>query len=271
MGMFSKIAGTLSAFFQVGGPSSPGLNANGTALETKNSGNSAFAVHRGASPVGDNDFATKAYVDKTANKPIPATLQFNGNSALPTNSGTEQWYVVTTTGTNATIGQLLWDDGSGSGTVSVLSAVTGNTIITSAALTGGTVSLSATSMYVWNGAAWTNVSPSVSGALFEIRMAVTNAASQSSATAIPANANVRRVALDVQTPYSAGTTISIGQTGSASLLMGTGDNTATLANVYEASQDTGWGASSLAVLVTVAGAPAAGAGFVVVEYTTPNA
>jgi hypothetical protein len=271
MGLFSRLAGVVNSFFQIGGPNGPGWNNNSGALEGRNAANSAYAVVRGASPVGDNDLTTKAYVDKTANKPIPASLQFNGNSALPSNSGTEQWYVVTTSGANATIGQLLWDDGSGAGTVAVIAATTGNTVVTTAAFVGGTISLQANQMYVWTGSAWLDIAPSVSGASYTIRFAITNAASQSSATSIPANAIVYDCKLDVTTPFSAGATIKIGQTGTTNLLMDTGDNTPQVSNLYDAVQDTAWGASPLAVLVTVGSAPAAGAGFVVVEYGVPNA
>jgi hypothetical protein len=266
---FQRLAGVITNFFQIGGPAGPGWNANGGAIEGRNAANSAFAVVRGATPVGDNDLTTKTYVD-TIFKPIPVSLQFNGGSALPSNSGTEQYYVVTTTGVNATIGQILWDDGSGVGTVTVLPAKTGNEIVTTASFSGGTITLQSNQNYVWSGTAWLNISPSVAGALLCIRLPITNAASQSSATTIPANAVVARALLNITTPYSGGATISVGQTGSTALLMATGDNVATLANIYDAPQDTAWGASALALLVTVGGAPAAGAGFAVVYYSIPQ-
>jgi hypothetical protein len=158
MGIFSNIIGTLSSFFQFGGPTGPGLNDNGGALEAKNSANTAFAILRGASPVGDNDLTTKSYAD-TQSKPIIASQQFNGTNPLPANSATEQFYVVTTTGVNASIGQLLWDDGSGTGTVTVLGAVTARCFVTAAAFSGGTISLVANSVYTWTGTVWTNVAP----------------------------------------------------------------------------------------------------------------
>jgi len=269
-GVFSKLLGTLTSFFQIGGTSGPGVNANGTALETKNAANNAFAVHRGATPVGDNDFTTKAYVDKMASKPIPASVQFNGNNALPNNSGTEQWYVVTTSGANATIGQILWDDGSGAGVVAVLPAVTGNTIVTTAAFSGGTISLAANQMYVWTGSAWLDIAPSVSGATYMIRFAIGTAASVSSATQIPANAIIYDARLDVTTPYSAGATISLGITGTVALFMATTDNTLQVAGLYQVMQDTSVGASAAALLATVAGAPAAGAAQGIVLYSVPN-
>lgn len=270
-GVFSKLLGTITSFFQVGGTSGPGLNANGTALESKNAANSAFAVHRGATPVGDNDFTTKAYVDKMASKPIPASVQFNGNSALPSNSGTEQWYVVTTTGPNATIGQILWDDGSGSGTVAVIAAVAGNTIVTTAAFTGGTISLAANQMYTWTGSAWLDISPSVAGATYMIRTPLTTAASTSSATQIPANAIIYDARIDVAVAYSAGATIALGIAGTAALFMATTDSTPQVAGLYQVMQDTSVGASAAALLATIAGAPSVGSGWMIAFYSVPNA
>jgi hypothetical protein len=269
-GVFSKLLGTITSFFQVGGTGGPGINANGAALESKNSANSAFAVHRGATPAGDNDFATKAYVDKMASKPIPASVQFNGNSALPSNSGTEQWYVVTTSGANATIGQLLWDDGSGAGNVAVIAAATGNTIVTTAAFSGGTISLAANQMYVWTGSAWLDIAPSVSGATYMIRFAIGTAASVSSATQIPANAIIYDARLDVSVAYSAGATISLGIAGTVALFMATTDNTPQVAGLYQVMQDTSVGSSAAALLATVAGAPAAGAAQGIALYAVPN-
>ena len=270
MALFQKIAGVINSFFEIGGPAGPGINANGAALETKNAANSAFAVHRGASPVADNDFTTKAYVD-TIFKPIPVSLQISGATALPNNSATEQYYVVTTTGVNGSIGQIYWDDGSNAGIVTVLAAKAGNEIVTTAAFSGGTITLATNQNYVWSGAAWTNISPNVSGVVNAIRMAVGTGASQSSATSIPANAVVTSILLNVVTPFSAGTTIAIGQTGTTGLLQATTDNAPTLANIYESMLDQAWGASALPLLITVTGAPAAGAGFAAVQYTLPNA
>lgn len=270
-GVFSKLLGTIKTFFQIGGTGAPGFNATGGALEARNAANSAYAVMRGAAPVGDNDLTTKAYVDKVANKPIPVSLQFNGNNPLPNNSATEQWYVVTTTGANATIGQILWDDGSGAGTVTVIPAATGNTIVTTTSFSGGTISLAANQIYVWTGSAWLDIAPSVAGVAYMIRLPITNAAAQSSATSMLANSVVYRALLDVTTPYSGGATIQLGITGTANMFMDTGDSTPTVAAQYELEQDTAIGASAAALLVTVGGAPAAGAGFAVVVYSVPGA
>lgn len=108
------------------------------------------------------------------------------------------------------------------------------------------------------------------GVVREIRFVLGTSASQSSTTQIPANAIVTKVQLSITTPYSGGGTISVGQTGSASLLMATGDNNPQSAGIYEVNVDTSWGGSPLAVLATVGGSPAAGAAELIVHYiSTP--
>lgn len=272
MALWSKIRGTIETLFQLG-LGGPQIKNNSGSVDVRNSGDTGYVNLRVAPPVGDNDAATKQYVD-TISRPSVVSVQFNGSNALPNNSSTEQYYIVTTSGANATIGQILWDDGNNSGTVTVLTAVEGRSVFTSQAFNGGTVTLLANSYYVWDtgSSSWLlEANPQIAGAIREVRMPITNAASQSSATQIPANAYIQSVLLNITTPYSAGATISVGQTGSAALLMGTGDNLATVAGRYSIDEeDIAWGASALSVLVTVSGAPSAGAGDVVVEYTVPN-
>lgn len=109
------------------------------------------------------------------------------------------------------------------------------------------------------------------GSTITLRMAVGTGASQSSASSIPANAIIESVMLDVTTPFSGGATISIGQTGSTSLLMTTGDNFPQTAGQYYIDEDTAWGASALPLLVTVGGTPSAGAATAKVTFSVPEA
>jgi hypothetical protein len=270
--LWSKIRGTIETAFQIG-LGGPQLKNNSGAIDVRNSGDSAYAIVRGATPLANNDLATKAYVDQNS-KPFPVGLQFNGNNPLPSNSSTEQFYVVSTTGANATIGQILWDDGSNTGTVTVLAALSGRLIGTTASLSGGTVTFLADALYMWDSGAstWFNVSASASsGSTREIRLPITNAASQSSASQIPANAYVVDARLSITTPYSGGATISLGYSGSTTAFMLTTDNLATVAGIYQVEQDTSVGGSPVALLVTVGGSPAAGAGAAIIQYTVPNA
>ena len=104
------------------------------------------------------------------------------------------------------------------------------------------------------------------GGVQEIRFAITNAAAQNSTTQIPNNAIVVDAELDIVTPYSGGATITVGNAGTPALLMGTGDNNPQAAGLYQVHQDTSYTGGPATVLVTVAGAPAAGAGFCIVRY-----
>lgn len=270
MSLWTKILGTIESSFQLG-LAGPKLKASTGAVEARNAADNAYAVLRGAPPVGNNDLVTKQYADTLATRYVIAD-QFDGNSALPANTSTERFLAVTTTGATASIGDLIWDDGTGTGTAVKLTA-TQRLIMTQTALAGGTITLSADSMYWWDTgtSAWLLVSGSgVSGAIRLLRFAITNAASQSSSSQIPAGAVSVETVLDIVTPYSAGATITVGQTGTAALLQATTDNLATVAGQYSTPQNVAWGGSPLAVLITVAGAPAAGGGFCLVKYSVPD-
>jgi hypothetical protein len=277
MGLFSQLAGTLSSFFQIGGPNGNGLanNAAASAIEAKDPTNTTLVKMRAAGPAGRNDVTNKTYNDTAANHPLPGTLAFNGGNPLPNNSATEQWYVVTTSGATATVGQLLWDDGSGAGLVTVIPAVTGNTVVTVVALAGATP-LAATSLYVWNGATWVLISanaPTPAGVQSMVRVPIATATPVTSATILPVGAVITDAFVDVTTPYSAGATISVGTPVNNTLFQnGTGaspDNDPQAANLYQ-TQDTPVPAAGGAqpLQVNIAGAPAAGAGFAYILYVS---
>jgi len=100
----------------------------------------------------------------------------------------------------------------------------------------------------------------------EVRFPIGTAAAQTSAASIPNGAVVGERYLAIDTPYSPGTTIEVGNAGSPSLLMATTDSVPTSDGVYSVpADDTVWPGPA-AVLVTVGGAPAVGSGFVVVQY-----
>ena len=274
MGLFQRLAGVVGNFFQVGGPAGPAIKNNGGVLEARDAADLAYINIRGADPVGNNDLTTKQYVDKLS-KPVPVSLQFNGGAAIPLNSVTERYYVVTTTGINAAIGELLWDNGLNDGNpVQTIPASSGQEIVTTAAFIGGTITFTSNQNYVWDAGAgaWGNISPNVSGAVFCIKFALpAGPGTTPSVTAIPATATVLQCSVDVTTPYAPGTTLTVGKTGGgASVLQGTGDNFMTVADLYDAEQITGWGAGAATVSAVVAGAGAVGAASVTVVYSLPN-
>jgi hypothetical protein len=65
MNVFSAIKGIVNGFFQPGGPASPGLNANGIVLETRNASNSLYATHRAGEPQpgGPSDLVTQNFLN----------------------------------------------------------------------------------------------------------------------------------------------------------------------------------------------------------------
>jgi len=111
---------------------------------------------------------------------------------------------------------------------------------------------------------------SSSGVVQTIRFAIGTGATQNSASSIPATAVVQDCVVRIDTPYSPGTTISVGRSGSAALVQATTDNDPTIAGLYQAPQDTLWGVLGQ-VQVTVGGSPGAGAGYCSVNYVVANA
>lgn len=272
--VFKKIRGTIATIFSFGlGQAQIKSQAGGTILEVRNSDDSAFGILRGAAPVGDNDYVTKKYAD-TLEKPLIVSRQADCSVAISNNTGVRGFVVVTTAGSGAAIGDILYDNGSGSGTMEILAAVEGRTLAITDTLSGGTISFDADSVYIWDadGTQWIKIGDigSVTGAVRMIRFTITNAASQNSVNSIPQNARVRRCWLEITTVYSGGATISIGYSGSTSAFMATTDNTPQRLAAYEADQDTQV-PTAQPVLVTVAGAPAAGAGVVIAEFSLPLA
>ena len=116
----------------------------------------------------------------------------------------------------------------------------------------------------------TNSSGSLSGGIQVIDFPIGIAATQDSVTSILLNAIVYSCTVQVVTPYSPGTVITVGRVGALDLLQLATDNAPTLANLYQVVQRTPWGAATLPVRVSVAGAPAVGAGFCSVQYSVPD-
>lgn len=282
MADYRKIDGQIgTAGFQLdtvnGGPIFKNDSGN---ARIRNSTDSADVPVRVGSPTDPGHAATRSYVDSIS-KPVIVTAQFDGNDALPANTGSIGYAVVTTTGANGTIGELLYDDGTATGTQTVLAAENGRTISVTTTLSGGTVSLTADSIYVWDAdgssgsTQWYKIGDvgNVSGAVRTISYLITNAAQQDSTAVIPAGALVIEARLTVTTAYSGGATISIGTTGSTSAFQATTDNNpqkGSPPNRYTKDQETSVGSASV-VRTTIAGAPAAGAGRVTVLYTEADA
>lgn len=269
MSFYSNILGALGNFFQIGGPTGPGINNSSGILQARNAANNAFVRFQVANPVSDMDAVNLLTLQEIGASPVYCTLQYNGNSAIPTNSSTVQWYVTTTSGTNASIGQLVYDDGSSSGNATIYSAQTGAQIFTPNSLTGGTISFSAGQGSYWSGSSWVPVSPNVQGADFNIALTCTTTGTTSSAQ-VPANAIVDDIQVVVGTGYTSGGTLEIGISGSLALFLGTSAIPITTAGTYVWKDvNTSVGSSAAALIATIGGSPSAGALVAYVRYRNP--
>lgn len=272
MAIFKKIRGTIESIFQLG-LDGQNIKSNGSAVEIRDSDDTSFATLRAGAPSGDNDVATKFYVDSVEGITI-VDRQADTSSSLPNNTSTRGFLVVTTAGSGAAIGDLLFDNGlNDAQPVSIVSAKDGRTISTTASFTGGTISLEADSVYTWDdtGGEWVKIGDigSVTGAVRTIRFTLDNTASQDSSSEIPSGYRVIEARIEVTTPYSGGATIEMGDTSTSDLIFSAGDAKEQKADTYIVEQDTAWPSDSV-VRVTVGGTPAAGAGVAIVKYANPN-
>lgn len=275
--VWRNIKGTLSQTFNFGLKQPLIRSVSGGHLEVRNAANSAYANMRGLDPVVAQDFVTKIYAD-ALQTPIVVTAQVDGDTT-PTNSGTAHYIVVNSNGTDADIGDVWYDDGSGSGNAQLMTANAGRTIAVTIPLTGGTATFDGDSIYIWDDdtTAWLKIGDigSVSGAVREIRYTFTfaNATTDSTAT-IPANNRITFCSVQVTTPFSGGVgprTIKVGNTTTTDLFQGTTQNDAETADIYEVGQDTAQGGSATVVRTTIAGGATAGAGVTVVRHTNADA
>jgi hypothetical protein len=283
MGEFKKLDGNIGESFQLDVVNDgPMIKHDGLgAAQVRNAADSDYETLSVGQPTNPQHAATRLYVDSVS-KPLIVVGQFDGNDALPANTAVIRYLVVTTTGANATIGEIIYDDGTNTGTTQVLSAENGRTISTTTTLTGGTISFDADAVYHWDADGssgtsnvWVKISDvgNVTGALRVISYLITNAATQDSTAQIPAGAYVLEARLTVTTPYSGGATIEIGTTADADAFQTTTDNKADKGsppNRFVKDQET-LVASASVVRTTIAGAPAAGAGRVTVLYAETQA
>jgi hypothetical protein len=273
--LFKKMRGIIGSIFQIDSiANGPNLKNDAGVLEVRDGDDTGYARVRAAAPQGDNDVATRAYVDTVESITI-VDRQADTSVSLPPNTANRGFVVVTTAGSGAVIGDLLFDDGTNTGTMQIIPAKDGRTISVTVALTGGTISFEADSLYSWDatGGSWIKVSDvgNVSGAMRVVRFAIDNSTPQDSTLAIPAGNVVHGCLLKIVNPYSGGSSIQIGDQTTANLLMDTTDNNPTkpAGTIFDVPQDTEWPTGD-EVRVTVGGAPAAGDAIVVVFFSNPN-
>lgn len=269
MSTWKKVIGTQESSFQIG-LAGPKIKRSTDALEGRNADDSGYAVVRGALPVADNDLVTKYYADSLT-KPIIVKRQADCSAALPPNTAARGYVVVSTAGTGAAIGDLLFDDGSSTGDMAILAAEEGRVIIVTDSLTGGTVVFQPDTAYAWDSDAslWIAMGGSGTGAVKEISVTIGTSASYSSTDDIPAGCVIVGSSVLIGTPYTAAATITVGSESTATKYQATTDNEPQTAGQYDVDARITGEAAAEKVVVAIANTPAAGAGTVTVRYCKP--
>lgn len=78
------------------------------------------------------------------------SAQADTSGSLPSNTGVQRYLVITTPGSGAVMGDLLYDNGTGSGTMQIVPKDDGRLILPTVDMTGGLVEFAADNLYTWD-------------------------------------------------------------------------------------------------------------------------
>lgn len=275
MGIFSNLLGTMSSFFQLGGPAGPRLNDNSGVVEAKTSDGAAYANINAANAVADTSVTTQLDLKHMAG--IEVAFGFDGGTPPSAGGNTGKYGMCGKTGGSYTAGDIIYDTGSALQAITVLS---GAKITTSVAVSGSGYTVTTIQNGLYN---LVSASPNVwslrgdgngtgTGYMQVLGpLSVGTSATTDSTTSIPSGATILKTILNVTTPYSGGATIAATVNGSTPVtIMATGDNTATSAGVYvdDGTPIAIGGSNTGHVRVSVNGSPGAGASTLTVQYIT---
>lgn len=287
MANFSKLAGVIGGLFQLdktkqspvaGGVAGPNLaNQAGDLFVANAAGDAAAQVYAQVKSADNNVLVTQAMLVKR----FLIASSFDASTAIPNNSNTAKFVIAHTAGNGWAAGDIGFDNGANDSTPVIHLPVAAGYLITigSSATTAGTIpALAAASAYIWDGSAYVKLAAGEPAGLvksIKVPFASTDGTVTSTAT-IPGSATILRSSLRVTTLFDdAAATVEVGRSGSLALLQATTDNSLAVAGNYlveSTSSGAGWGSSANAVVVTVSpGSATVGGGYVVVEYSTPEA
>ena len=239
-------------------------NSSGV-VEARDAADSAYAVVRGATPVGDNDFVTKRYFETQAN--IIVTGQIDGGT--PPSPADGVIYIVTTAGGTYSLGELYRRE---SAAWVEITPVDGTVISISSPLSGGTDEYSM-GRYMWDQdtTAWVFVGP-VSETSKSLRAEVLTVAfgddgANNLGAEIPSGAIVTKVSVNVTQAFD-GTapTLDIGDAGDPDRFMDQDEIDLKTIGVYVADVHYLYGGDTQALATLVADSSAAGQCQVLLEY-----
>lgn len=273
---YQDIAGTSEEKYQIGLEGIHIKNSNGVG-QIRDADDSALARLQVAAPVDNND-VVDFLTFKTKKGNVIVKGQVDTSVAIPNNTATERFLLVTTPGNGAVSGSLLYDSGSGSGAMTIIAPDDGRTIFTTEAFTGGNIEVVGNAVYGWDsvGDVWVLQSTvgDATGAQRVIVYNVGTAATTDSAEEIPQNAVVFRREVQITAVYPPGTELLLGNEDDDDLLMASNSTPKRVrpnkVGTYVVTSAVGWGANQRKVRTTLTNTPGSGACVVRVFYAVPN-
>lgn len=263
MGLWHAIYGTMKSFFQIGGPSGPGLKRSSSELQVRNSADSALANLQVGRASSDAHAAT--YLD-VKERVFLVEFSFDGNSPPTPGVNTGKYGFCHTDGGAYSAGAIYLDTGTSLADVTVYKR---SLLMTTDTVTG-TVSLVANGVYVAQASvaphSWTlkgDGSPASVGLVRSVKVNFSTV-SASSTTTIPAGSTILRVYTNVGSAYDTGTiAVKVGSL----VIQPTDQNDPTVPGVYFNDSLTSISSGDV-VNVTISGGPISGSGSAVVEFVS---
>lgn len=236
-------------------------------LESRNNANDAFAVFRAATPVNDNDVATKAWVEKRYG--VAVTGQIDGGA--PPAAGTPgRIYICTTAGGAYTLNYLYRDNGA---SWEEIIPYEGQVIGVTDALSGGTVEFLADHSYIWDldNTEWDDIGQSSSTDAKKVEQRTVDIAHTDGAVnvgaVVPAGAKVLRARVNVTQVFDGATpTVKIGDAVDDDRLMLEAENDLEATGLYVVDVQYTYGASTQIVATVTTSGASQGLANVTVEF-----
>ena len=252
------------------------IKDTGSRIEFRDNTDSNLVPIRAATPVTDDDVVTKGYLEKNAE--IKVTGEIYDNTGITGNSGTP------------TVGQIfIAKDTVGFAVANRLYRAITTTPIASASLgtdfeeiippeglrigvsdafTNGGFPLEADHVYIWDADAgeWSDIGPAAAVTdVVKSKKATIGTAATTLIVQAPAGSSGVKVIFKVTTPYSGGTSITIGNSGAQDNIMTSNEIKENQAGVYIAEAFVEY-AVATDINVYISGSPAAGAAVLEFEY-----
>ena len=267
---FKNFLGIMGNLFRIGGPDGKNIKNNTNTIDFRNTADDDYvgvrAAHIGVG-ANANDVATQFNLKARA---ADIEFQFDGNTPPDPGDNTGKFGICHTTGGGYTAGEVYYDDG----TSLILIPTEVCTMITTRTAIGGSLQLSANSVYVLEGSTWVNKSVGSSTVqVIEIPYSYSNFPSTiSSSKIVPAGSRILKVTNVVDVAFPVGNpTLRVVVDGTSDLeIMSTSENSQKKAGVYDVEEVFKVATSNTGPISVILGGTAmsGGPGTVYVTYTT---